>query len=398
MPNSSWNSFSKSLHWLIALCIFVAATLGWVAHEAVMSPGKLQLFLWHKSVGITVLALMILRLVWRLTSTTPPELEAFSTKEAKLARLGHWVVYVFAILMPLSGWIMNSAANYPFQWFGLFEVPMILDADKDIQAAAARAHLALFWVLALLIVGHVAMAFKHHLAGFPLFQRMLPGRWRLLPTLGLLFGLALGWVALAYTNAYTPVGQSSTNDAIAPDAAVEARPVATTNAGEPDAKLWAMTPEKSKLGFLATYDEIEFEGGFADFTPQLNFDPENLSGSRFDVVIDTSTVSTGSSDRDEMLPQEDWFWVENFATARYLANSFEALDDGKFQANGNLDLKGVQKPVALVFEWKANDDGSVQLIGEAVINRTDFGIGAGYWVDDPTVGFEIRVLVDLSLN
>ncbi len=395
---TGWNGIAKSMHWLIALLIFVAATLGWIAHEAVMSPGKLQLFLWHKSVGISVLGLMILRLVWRLTQGAPDDVSGMTAKELKLASLGHWVVYAFAILLPLSGWILNSAANYPFRWFGLFEVPMLIGPDKDIQAAATRAHWGLFCILAALVAGHVAMAFKHQLAGVPLLSRMLPKRFGLIPTLVMLAGLSVAFVGLAYKTSYS----SSAATPVSTDEPVVTEVIQQTTNATPDsaktAPLWVMDAEASSLNFIGTYDEIEFEGGFAEFEPVIQFDANDLMGSLFDVTIKLTSVATGSADRDELLPNQDWFWFEEYQLAKYVASSFEALEADRYRANGTLDLKGVNKPVALEFTWQEVGDGKVTLVGEALLNRTDFGIGAGYWADDPTVGFQVRVMVDLTLT
>lgn len=396
--NTSWNRVAKSLHWLIALCIFVAATLGWIAHESAISPGKLQLFLWHKSVGITVLGLMFLRLVWRLTHAAPQDVSGMSAQELKLANIGHWVLYAFAILLPLSGWILNSAANYPFRWFGLFEVPMLMGADKDIQTAATRAHWLLFCILAALVAGHVAMAFKHHLAGIPLLSRMLPERLGLVPTLVFLLGLSGAWVALAYTMSYsTPAGDAG-NQTQAVEQDVTDESISATTAGVKSAPLWVMDAENSSLKFIATYDQIEFEGGFSEFAPVIHFDPADLGGSNFDVSINTTTVDTDNYDRDELLPLKDWFWFEEFQEAKYIASSFESLTGGQYRANGVLDLKGVSKAVPLDFSWEVVDESTAKLVGTAVMNRRDFAIGAGGWFDDPTVGYEIKVLVDITLT
>lgn len=395
--NTSWNRFSKSMHWLIALCIFVAATLGWIAHEAVMSPGKLQLFLWHKSVGITVLGLMFLRLVWRLTHTAPEDVSGLSARELKLAKLGHWVLYGFAVLLPLSGWILNSAANYPFRWFGLIEVPMLMGPDKDIQTAATRAHWVLFCILAALVAGHVLMACKHHLAGIPLLARMLPLRLGLVSTLAFLLGLSALCVGLAYTTSYsTPA--TTTNQGQSVEQAEVEEVVSATQTGTSLASLWVLNREASSLGFVGTYDAIEFEGGFSEFEPVINFNPQDLARSKFDVTINITTVDTDNYDRDELLPLKDWFWFEKFQEAKYIATSFESLESGQYRANGELDLKGVSKVVPLDFSWEVVDENTAKLVGTAVINRRDFGVGAGGWFDDPTVGFEVKVRVDLSLT
>lgn len=395
--NTNWSRVSKSLHWLIALCIFVAATLGWIAHESSISPGKLQLYLWHKSVGITVLGLMFLRLVWRLTHAAPEDVSGLSAQELKLANIGHWVLYAFAILLPLSGWILNSAANYPFRWFGLFEVPMLMGADKDIQTAATRAHWILFCILAALVAGHVVMAFKHHLAGIPLLARMLPQRLGLVPTLVFLLGLSAAWVGLAYTMSYsTPATTASQTQAV--EQTVTQESVSAAPAGSKSAPLWVMSSETSSLMFIGTYDAIEFEGGFSEFEPAIHFDPADLAGSNFDVRINITTVDTDNYDRDELLPLKNWFWFEQFQEAKYVASSFESIDNGQFRANGVLDLKGVSKTVPLDFSWEVVDASTAKLVGTAVMNRRDFLIGAGGWFDDPTVGYEVKVLVDLTLT
>ena len=104
MSSSTWNAGARSFHWLIAVLIFVAAALGWLAESAVLSPGKLQLFIWHKSFGITVLALAVLRLAWRLLHRPPEEIEELSATEQRLAGLGH-AARVIAVQARFAGWL-----------------------------------------------------------------------------------------------------------------------------------------------------------------------------------------------------------------------------------------------------------------------------------------------------
>jgi len=271
-----------------------------------LSPGKLQLYIWHKSVGLTVLGMMILRLVWRLTQQSPTAVGGLSAKNHKLANYGHFAVYVFAILMPLSGWILNSAANYPFKWFGLFEVPMLVGASESLQASASRVHLVFFWILAILVAGHVGMAFKHHLAGIPLLQRMLPGRVGALPTLALLWFATAALFGLAYTNSYELTKRPSIAE---PEGSSETTVASSAAAATKTdlAPAWKMLADDSSLTFTGTYDEIEFPGGFSKFSPELYFDPQDLSKSFFDVSIDVTSVATDSYDRDEEMPTKMWF-------------------------------------------------------------------------------------------
>jgi len=82
----------------------------------------------------------------------------------------------------------------------------------------------------------------------------------------------------------------------------------------------------------------------------------------------------------------------------FIASEFSQLDDGEYQADGVLELKGMKKLVPLVFSWNENDQGQVNLRGTAAIDRRDFNFGSGLWIDDPTVGYVIKIKVDLLLE
>ena len=96
--------------------------------------------------------------------------------QRRLARGAHWGFYGLLLALPLSGWVINSAANFPLRWFGLFSVPNIAAPSEDLQALAESVHGALFSLLALLLIGHVAVAIKHHLVdGDDVLRRMWRG-------------------------------------------------------------------------------------------------------------------------------------------------------------------------------------------------------------------------------
>ena len=166
-----------SLHWAMALLIFVLFALGWVAVGLPLSPLKLKLFYWHKSLGLLALALVALRVFWRLVDPPPPPVGGLALWERGLARWAHLLLYVLMVLMPLSGWLVNSAANFPFKPFGLFSLPHLVQPDKALQADFQRVHLIGFWLLAGLLVLHVAAALRHHFVKRnPVLRRMLPSR------------------------------------------------------------------------------------------------------------------------------------------------------------------------------------------------------------------------------
>lgn len=157
-----WGSVARWLHWLMAAAILAMFFLGWTAESWPLSPTKIKLFFWHKSLGITLLVLAIARLAWRAVNPVPALPVAMTTRQRSLARASHGSLYAIMIAMPLSGWVINSAANFPFKVWGVFRLPDIASHSKSVQTVGETVHLALFWVLAVVLVLHIAAAVKHH--------------------------------------------------------------------------------------------------------------------------------------------------------------------------------------------------------------------------------------------
>ena len=131
----------------------------------------------HKSVGLTVPVLAVLRLAWRLMNPPPPYPDHMTTAEVVLAKLSHWGFYVLMLALPLSGWAMVSTSKlqFPILYFGLFEIPK-LPFSKAWGELFDQSHLILGWITLALIVLHVAAALKHHYFDRDdVLVRMLPG-------------------------------------------------------------------------------------------------------------------------------------------------------------------------------------------------------------------------------
>lgn len=158
-------------HWASALLFLSLVGVGFTMTR--LEPGHPQafpLFQLHKSLGITMFLLVLLRLAWRGVNVTPllpqgmPQLEKFA------ARATHWALYAGLILMPLSGWVIVSASPYgiPTLFFGLIELPhlrfVIESPDREaIGKVAAFFHWGAAWTLIGLVSLHAAAAFRHHL-------------------------------------------------------------------------------------------------------------------------------------------------------------------------------------------------------------------------------------------
>lgn len=175
-----YNAVAATLHWLLAgLLIFQIALGAWMT-ALPLGLQKYQLFQLHKSLGITILALSLIRLGWRLAAPPPPFDASLRPWERALAHGVHWALYVFMIGAPLLGWATVSAAPgpAPTRFFGLFPLPplpLVAGAGKVWQDRLGDAHGLLAWTGAALIVLHLAGALKHQFIDrAPELQRMLP--------------------------------------------------------------------------------------------------------------------------------------------------------------------------------------------------------------------------------
>jgi len=152
------------LHWLFAALLVLQCVLGWMAVSWKLSPTKINLFVSHKSLGLLLLALVAVRLAWR-ASNPVPELPATTPAwERTVARLSHGLLYAVLFALPLTGWIINSAANVPFRVFGWFPLPALTAPDKALATLMKTVHLSLFLALALVVAAHIVAALHHHFA------------------------------------------------------------------------------------------------------------------------------------------------------------------------------------------------------------------------------------------
>ncbi|HLM53174.1 MAG TPA: cytochrome b [Pseudoxanthomonas sp.] len=175
-----WGPVSQLLHWLIVALILVMAAVGLVMDDLPRTPKYFWVYTAHKSTGITILALVLLRLGWRWYAGSPAPVAGTPSWQHRIAVLTHVLLYALILAMPLSGWLYDSASGLrPFRWFGLFDMPKLVGPDRNLGDLARVAHEWLFWGLVALVAVHAAAAFHHHLfRGDVTLVRMLPSRWR----------------------------------------------------------------------------------------------------------------------------------------------------------------------------------------------------------------------------
>jgi cytochrome b561 len=171
---ATYGGVAKTLHWLTALLLLCGFSIAFYMVDLKVSPTKLQLFSYHKWIGVSVFTLVVLRALWRARHPPPP-LPPMPAWEARAAEITHRLLYLMLLVVPISGWLMSSAKGFQTVWFGVLPLPDLLHKDKALGAALEDVHFALNMILLTLIGLHVAAALKHYFIDHDrVLQRMLP--------------------------------------------------------------------------------------------------------------------------------------------------------------------------------------------------------------------------------
>jgi len=158
----TYGAVAKTFHWLIFLLIAGLVIIGFLMESMPNSPDKFKLIGLHKSIGITVLTLVSLRLIWKLANSSPLLPNTLNALEKLLAHAGHWALYALMFAMPLTGWAMSSAVGFPVSVFGWFTIPNLVSPDKALGGDLKYLHNTFAWVLIAMVSLHVLAALLHH--------------------------------------------------------------------------------------------------------------------------------------------------------------------------------------------------------------------------------------------
>lgn len=400
------------LHWAIALALAFQLALGFAMPK---DERGFELFQLHKSVGITILLLTLVRLAWRLTHRPPPPVEGGF--QGFLAKAVHTLLYVFMVGAPLTGWalVSTSEIRIPTVLWGAIPWPH-LPLPAGLGETAEEVHELLAWIGVSLIVLHVAGALRHQLwLKDGLLRRMGPGgsAW------------AAGLLALAAVAVYFATGMKIASDVVAEggyetseDAAPEvaraplaAEPVATPTpeATEPAAEeteaaeeaaadepgpppSWTIQPG-GRLAFSVGTGDNTLRGSFSDWSGTIRFDPDNPETADIRINVSLASASLGDATQDSMLQGADFFATSANPTATWRNTSVRRTGPNRYSASGTLSLKGASRPQSLSFTL-SGEGLRRQVEGSASIDRGAFGVGTG----DSAAGLASSVSLNFAFD
>jgi cytochrome b561/polyisoprenoid-binding protein YceI len=394
------------LHWAIAALLAFQIAVGSALED--LGARGFALFQLHKSIGITILALTVARVVVRYTRPRPAPVEG--GWQGALAKGVHGGLYLFMLGAPLTGWALVSTAKVkvPTLVFGIIPLPHLpLPAGANDPALAAHALLA--WVGIALFALHVAGALRHHiLLRDGLLWRMMPARSPLLLVAlpGLIAaGFLLGRLILpapapkaaaAQEKILTVEEQSPTDTTAVADNAVNAAPPAEVenSAAEPvgPPPAWTVQPGGT-IGFSVGNGGDTIRGSFSRWTAKIVMDPHHPETADLRVEIDLASASVGDAYQDGMLAGDEFFGVAAHPKAVFTVKGAEKTGANSYRASGTLTLKGASEPQAIRFTL-SGVGAKRKVTGSASIARAAFGVGNG----ESSTGLDPKVALNFRFN
>ena len=173
LSRRAYDPIWKTIHWLMAALFLLNVGLGYYA--STLAPGagaRPALLEFHKSIGVTLFGLVIVRLLWRLTHRHAPLPKRLGPATRFASSAVHLLLYVLMLGMPLSGYVDSIAGGHPFRWFGLFPFPDFLPRDKALSNAGDTAHWIGAYAVYALVTLHIVAAVWHGIKRDGVLSRM----------------------------------------------------------------------------------------------------------------------------------------------------------------------------------------------------------------------------------
>ncbi|PZP56030.1 MAG: hypothetical protein DI586_05065 [Micavibrio aeruginosavorus] len=371
MSGDRYTKVAITLHWVIALMIIGQLGTGIIMGYNLVDKSILfPMYQFHKSLGLSVLVLSVVRLLWRL-GHKPPALPAhMPTWEKWGARLSHYGFYFFMIFVPFSGWVLVSTSSFgmPTMWFNLFEWPHIPGLDtmtdgtkEQVNQWSETFHVYMAYAMLGLLFLHIGAALKHHFIDKDnVMHHMIP----------LIKAKSKLPLALVLFSCLSFPAQAAP---------------------------WKVDHLTSFISFEGKNSGEVFTGKFLEWEADIDFDPAKLEEAKILVTIKTGSAKTLNMIYNKTLPKEEWFNAEETPKATFESNKIKSLGGDKYEAHGKLTIKNITHDFILPFTLKIDAD-EAAMTADTKINRLDFDVGkkadpAGDFVSKD-IALSIRVDAD----
>lgn len=397
--DTRYGLIARLFHWVIALLILTDLALGLIGENIPRTADTAEtlktLYSVHKTIGVSVLFLAILRILWALVQPRPVPVHPARRAETLLAEVIHWALYGAIIVMPLSGWVIHSSeiGFAPILWpFGQ-NLPFVVKSEALAHTAGAVHGLSAL-VIYLTVGLHIAGALKHAVIERDgVLARMLRGRDAGTPgqrattphAVPPLVALVL-WAGVIGFAVFGPKPPMPEAEAAQMPASA---PVASATVPTSDLPDW--TVQDGSLGIAVMQMGAGVEGRFATWSAAIAYDPDAGTG-EVSVTIDTTSLTLGSVTAQAQGPE--FFNTATYASATFAGPITRTGAGPDHQVAGTLTLVGQTVPVTLDFTLDLAGD-TATMAGQATLDRRDFGMGAGY-ADESTVGYTVTVDVSLT--
>ncbi|SMX43224.1 cytochrome b/b6 domain-containing protein [Octadecabacter ascidiaceicola] len=388
LVNSStrYGAVARLFHWSIALLVFVDIVLGLVG-KFTPRTGETADFLQllystHKTIGVLVLGLAVLRVLWAISQPRPVPLHPERRVETFAAETAHWMLYAAIFVMPLSGWVMHSAeVGFAPIWWPFGQNLPFVPKSEGVAETAATVHWIAGIVLVATVAAHIGGALKHAIIDRDeTLARMVRGTAAGTPAKG---GLAHGVAAFAALVIWAvSIGGAVVVFAPAHTEETGAQPEVVQSEG------WIV--QDGSVSITVVQIGAPVDGVFANWQAAIEYDPESGAG-QVTAVIETTSLALGSVTDQAKGPE--FFDVETFSQATY-QGEIARIDGVRHNAVGALTLVGQTVPVSFDFDLGVTD-GVAVMSGATTLDRRDFGMGAAY-SDESSVGFGVDVSIALT--
>ena len=379
-----YGSVTKTFHWVTAILILILMPLGSIANGAPFETSeelarKAWLFSLHKTLGVAVFFVALLRIGWAISQPKPLPLHPERKLETFAAEVAHWLLYGSLVLVPLSGWIHHAATTgFAPIWWPFGQELLFVPKDENLAHLAGDIHWIWTKVLLVTLLAHVGGALKHVVIDK---DETLKRMW-----FGTIGKLDLGEDKKAITPSIVAAFLFAASAAFVALGSSQTETEASASLEQVSSE-WEV--QDGTIEITVTQFGSPVTGNFGEWTSSISYDPATKTGN-VETTIAIPSLTLGSVTGQAM--GTDFFDAENHPNAIFAADISEI--EGILTASGRLTVKGTSIPLTLPFVLET-DGMTARMTGETSVNRLDFGVGASM-ADETNLKFEVSIRVELT--